>query len=175
MTRFANVSSPAWRCSTVSAAVYDAVVNFEIGSAMAQLSVWMGASVVAAGMSAALIAGATPIAEMTRPSVKMGAEGPRWGGHCVYSLRFAGLARSFQARFLIHQCTSRYCLLNRNSCRFFFPWPKQPHQLHDENTDRIALQRRLESDDQWLSPSPIPHTMHIVTIVVVILLGKLNC
>ena len=29
---------------------YDAVVNFEIGSAMAQLSVWMGASVVAAGM-----------------------------------------------------------------------------------------------------------------------------
>ena len=58
MTRFANVSSPAWRCSTVSAAVYDAVVNFEIGSAMAQLSVWMGASVVAAGMSAALIAGA---------------------------------------------------------------------------------------------------------------------
>ena len=58
MTRFANVSSPAWRCSTVSAAVYDAVVNFEIGSAMAQLSVWMGAGVVAAGMSAALIAGA---------------------------------------------------------------------------------------------------------------------
>ena len=115
------------------------------------------------------------VAEMTRPSVKMGAEGPRWGGHCVYSLRFAGLARCFQARFLIHQCTSRYCLLNRNSCRFFFPWPKQPHQLHDENTDRIALQRRLESDDQWLSPSPIPHTMHIVTIVVVILLGKLNC
>ena len=77
------------------------------------------------------------VAEMTRPGVKMSADGTCWGGHCVYSLRFSGLARSFQARFLIHQCTSRYCLLNRNSCRFFFPWPKQPHQLHDENTDRI--------------------------------------
>ena len=39
---------------------------------------------------------------------------------------------------------------------------------------RIALQRRLESDDQWLSPAPIPHTMLIVTIVVVILLRNLN-
>ena len=36
----------------------DSAVNFDIGSAMAQLSVWMGAGVVAAGMSAALIAGA---------------------------------------------------------------------------------------------------------------------
>ena len=31
-------------------------------------------------------------------------------------------------------------------------WPKQPQQQHDENTERVALQRRLEADDQWLNP-----------------------
>ena len=31
-------------------------------------------------------------------------------------------------------------------------WPKQPQQQHDENTERVALQRRLEPDDQWLNP-----------------------
>ena len=32
--------------------------------------------------------------------------------------------------------------------RFFFPWPKMPHQQFDENMDRVACQRRCEEDDQ---------------------------
>ena len=32
--------------------------------------------------------------------------------------------------------------------RFFFPWPKMPHQQFDENMDRVAGQRRCEEDDQ---------------------------
>ena len=70
------------------------------------------------------------VAEMVRPSVEPINEGAgRWGGHCCHSLRIAGLARCIQSRFYLHQCTSRYCLLNRSSCRFFFPWPYQPQQM----------------------------------------------
>ena len=54
--------------------------------------------------------------EMARPHVK-GAR--RWGGFDWVSLRMAGLVRSVQSRFYIHSCTTRYCLLNRSSCRFF--------------------------------------------------------
>ena len=36
--------------------------------------------------------------------------------------------------------------------RFFFPWPHQPQQMYCENTERVACQRRLESDDQWVNP-----------------------
>ena len=32
--------------------------------------------------------------------------------------------------------------------RFFFPWPRMPHQQFDENMDRVACQRRCEEDDQ---------------------------
>ena len=43
---------------------------------------------------------------------------------------------------------TKYCLQNRTTCRFFFPWPKMPHQQFDANMDRVACQRRCEEDDQ---------------------------
>ena len=36
-----------------------------------------------------------------------------------------------------------------------FPWPKMPYQSYCFNTERVALQRRLPSDDQWLNPHNI--------------------
>ena len=43
--------------------------------------------------------------------------------------------------------------------RFFFPWPYQPHQCFDENTERVALQRRCPEDDQFVVPHNIYLTM----------------
>ncbi len=62
-------------------------------------------------------------------------------GDCDYdSLRVAGLARSVLIRLgYCHTCSPNYCLLNRSTCRFFFPWPLQPHQVYDENTQRVSL------------------------------------
>ena len=34
----------------------------------------------------------------------------------------------------------------------------QPHQCYDLNTERVALQRRLPEDDQWV----VPHNIHLV-------------
>ena len=109
-------------------------------------------------------------AEMVRPSVP----GPTYGGFTYEKLRIAGLARHIQTRMYLHSCSPVYCLKNRSSCRFhintygppplihialrtcvasrfFFPCPAQPQQQFDQNCERIALQRRLEADDQWLS------------------------
>ncbi len=52
----------------------------------------------------------------------------------------------------LHVCTPAYCLLNRATCRFFFPWPRQPYQVYDDNTQRLALRRRLVDDDQFVVP-----------------------
>ena len=41
--------------------------------------------------------------------------------------------------------------------RFFFPWPHQPHTCFDENTQRVALQRRLPEDDQFV----VPHNLYL--------------
>ena len=41
--------------------------------------------------------------------------------------------------------------------RFFFPWPLQPHTCFDENTQRVALQRRLPEDDQFV----VPHNLYL--------------
>ena len=41
--------------------------------------------------------------------------------------------------------------------RFFFPWPSQPHTCFDENTQRVALQRRLLEDDQFV----VPHNLYL--------------
>ena len=41
--------------------------------------------------------------------------------------------------------------------RFFFPWPSQPHTCFDENTQRVALQRRLPEDDQFV----VPHNLYL--------------
>ena len=84
------------------------------------------------------------VTEMVRPYV----EGHAWGGFGWSHLRVAGLARILQTKLYLHQCTTKYCLQSRVSCRFFFPWPKMPHQQFDENMDRTACQRRCEEDDQ---------------------------
>ncbi len=52
----------------------------------------------------------------------------------------------------LHVCTPAYCLLHRATCRFFFPWPRQPHQVYVDNTQRLAPRRRLVDDDQWVVP-----------------------
>jgi len=86
--------------------------------------------------------------EMIRPYVA----GEAWGGYGWQHLRIAGLARVIQTRLYLHRCSTAYCLKNRSTCRFFFPWPHQPFQQHDENMDRVACQRRCEEDDQWVNP-----------------------
>ena len=86
--------------------------------------------------------------EMVRPSL----QGASWGGYDVVKLRIAGLARAVQSRLYLHSCSHKYCLQNRSKCRFFFPWPYQPQQQYDENTERVAGQRRLPDDDQWMNP-----------------------
>ena len=102
--------------------------------------------------------------EMARPSVK----GPHWGGYDFAKLRVAGLARAVQSRLYLHSCSHKYCLQNRSSCRFFFPWPYQPQQQYDDNTERVAGQRRLPDDDQWLNPHNLylamfsPSTVHVL-------------
>ena len=103
--------------------------------------------------------------EMARPSVA----GPAWGGYRDFAkLRIAGLARAVQSRLYLHSCSHKYCLQNRSSCRFFFPWPHQPQQQYDENTERVAGQRRLQDDDQWLNPHNLylamfsPSTVHVL-------------
>ena len=103
-------------------------------------------------------------AEMVRPNVA----GGWWGGYDVDKLRIAGLARAIQSRLLLHTCSPKYCLQDRSTCRFFFPWPFQPHQCYDCNTERVALQRRLPEDDQWLNPHNLyltmfsPATVHVL-------------
>ena len=73
--------------------------------------------------------------EMIRPCVA----GKSYGGFNWATLLFAGLARSIQSRFYLHQCTTRYCLLNRSSCRFSF------HGRSMENIEPVisASLRRL--------------------------------
>ena len=90
--------------------------------------------------------------EMPRPNVA-NADGLSWGGFDCGTLRVAGLCRSVLIKLNYHHvCTPAYCLLNRASCRFFFPWPQQKYQVYDENTQRLALRRALCDDDQWVVP-----------------------
>ena len=59
------------------------------------------------------------VAELVRPDVS----GDNWGGYDCDKMRIAGLARAIQTRLpYLHSCTPIYCLKNRSSCRFFFPW-----------------------------------------------------
>ena len=89
-------------------------------------------------------------AEMSRPMVS----GDSCGGYTVEQLRIAGLARAVVSRLYLHSCTAKYCLQNRSSCRFLFPWPLQQTQQYDENCERVALRRRCPEDDQW----PVPQS-----------------
>jgi len=54
--------------------------------------------------------------EMARPFV-----GDDLAGYDVEKLRVAGLARCVQTKLCLHTCSTKYCLLNRSTCRFFFP------------------------------------------------------
>ena len=104
------------------------------------------------------------VTEMVRPFVK----GEKFGGFGWQQLRIAGLARIIQTRLYLHTCSTKYCLQNRSTCRFFFPWPEQPQQQYDANTERVACQRRCEEDDQWVNPHNLylmmfsPSTIHVL-------------
>ena len=67
-------------------------------------------------------------AEMPRPDVS--SESVKWGGFDWDTLRIAGLARAVLIKLnYLHVCSPAYCLLNRATCRFFFPWPQRPYQV----------------------------------------------
>ena len=89
-------------------------------------------------------------AEMVRPYIGAPLDCD-WGGYRYESMAVAGLARAIQARLYLHTC-GPYCLHGRNACRFFYPWPLQWQQQYCANTTRVALQRRLPEDDQWVVP-----------------------
>ena len=74
---------------------------------------------------------AAHIAPMTAELVRPDVSGDNWGGYDLDRLRVAGLARAVQTRLpYLHHCTLNYCLKGRSKCRFFFPWPYQPHQVN---------------------------------------------
>ena len=88
--------------------------------------------------------------ELVRPNVANACKSSRWSSFGVEELRVAGLARAVQTTSYIHQCSSSYCLASGPNCRFFHTWPLQMQQQYDENTERVALQRRLPADDRWV-------------------------
>ena len=105
--------------------------------------------------------------EMVRPAVEGWIDDWGHGGFGDYEkLRIAGLARAIQSKLYLHSCSKKYCLQGRTTCRFFFPWPEQPQQQYDENTERVAGQRRCVEDDQWVNPHVLylamfsPATVH---------------
>ena len=62
-------------------------------------------------------------------------EGQIWDRqHLLWSF----LLRSIQTHGYIHACTMAYCMKNRSTCRFFFPWPEVRTQQYDENLKRVA-------------------------------------
>ena len=73
------------------------------------------------------------------------------------TLLWAFRCRAVQTLLYIHQCTPVYCLKNRASCRFFFPWPEQQEQHDCETTQRLALRRRHAPDDQFV----VPHNLEL--------------
>ena len=92
------------------------------------------------------------IGELVRPVL------PKSGSSVNRDILLWGfLLRAAQTHLYIHACTPLYCLKNRRACRFFFPWPEQPEQQYDENTERLALQRRHKPDDQFV----VPHNLEL--------------
>ena len=91
-------------------------------------------------------------AQMVRPTWNRMNGGKQSGGDDLAKLRVSRLARAIQTKLYLHNCGRRYCLKDRSSCRFFYPWPCQPQQQYDENTDRVALERQVVDDDQWVVP-----------------------
>ncbi len=58
--------------------------------------------------------------------------------------------------------------------RFFFPWPMQPYQVHDDNVDRVAMQRRVPEDDQWMVPHNLCLSMFLPSSANVLLFDPLR-
>ena len=98
-------------------------------------------------------------AELARPFVGTFADGTQRGGFTFEKMRIAGLARTIQTRLYIHSCGPNYCLKNRAACRFFYPWPEQPQQQFDMNSNRVALRRRYPRDDRWVVPHDLEMAM----------------
>ena len=103
-------------------------------------------------------------AELVRPVVDR--DGPP--DRVRKQLCWAFLLRTLQTRFYLHSCTMRYCLHNRPTCRFFFPWPEQFEQQFDEANERVAHRRRHPADDQYVVPHNLclaafsPATVNVV-------------
>ena len=57
------------------------------------------------------------VTEMVRPYVRASADGVPWGSFGWPHLRVAGLARIIQTKLYLHQCSTKYCLQNRTSCK----------------------------------------------------------
>ena len=81
--------------------------------------------------------------EMVRPFVN----GAGLGGFGWQQLRIAGLARNIQAPLYLHTCSTKYCLQNRSSCRFFSPG----HNNHINNTTNTWI--------VWRANAGAPPTM----------------
>ena len=92
------------------------------------------------------------LGEVSAEMVRADVSGANWGGHTWETLRVCGLGRSILRSAYLHTCTPSYCLKDRSCCRFAFPWPEQPYQVYDGNTQRVALMRRHPEDDQWVVP-----------------------
>ncbi len=92
-------------------------------------------------------------AELVRPALDWDAPPDR----VRKQLCWAFLLRTIQTRFYLHSCTMRYCLHNRTTCRFHFPWPEQMEQQFDEGTERVAYRRRYAADDQYV----VPHNLYL--------------
>ena len=60
------------------------------------------------------------VTEMVRPHVPDPSKGGLpWGGFAYSHLRVAGLARIIQTKLYLHQCSTKYCLQSRTSCRSY--------------------------------------------------------
>ena len=94
--------------------------------------------------------------------------------HPRETLLWAFLLRAIQTHLYIHACTPLYCLKNRRSCRFFFPWPEQQQQQYCETTQRLALRRRHAPDDQFVVPHNLELAAFSPSTVNVLLFDHLN-
>ena len=62
------------------------------------------------------------VTEMARPDVSLpSVDRRRYGGWDYARMRIAGLLRAIQTKMALHCCSTKYCLQNRSTCRFFFP------------------------------------------------------
>ena len=102
-------------------------------------------------------------AEMPRPTVSPG----DWGGYDVDMLRIAALSRTILIRLkYLHICSPVYCLKDRSSCRFFYPWGSFFYKsacaicLCEKQTGSPFSHAELSKIDCWVSAAPILLSEH---------------